>query len=74
MNSKTHFNFSANRCYPLPYVANARPSDLNATFTNVVTLTCIRGHRFFPRKLPAQDITCHDDHRWRPLRSKCERK
>ncbi|ELU16611.1 hypothetical protein CAPTEDRAFT_220964 [Capitella teleta] len=63
---------SDQRCFPLPYVANATPSTTDTDFGVVSTLTCIRGHRFNPGKLRQKTMTCKGDGWWNPILTHCD--
>jgi len=44
----------ADRCFPLPYVANATPTTTDADYWTVSQLNCYSGHRFFISFLTTQ--------------------
>ncbi|CAD5112150.1 DgyrCDS1389 [Dimorphilus gyrociliatus] len=61
------------RCYPLPFVANAEPSDLNATWGHSVELTCDKGHSFSSTGIVSKKkTTCKQSGKWRPILPSCE--
>lgn len=60
------------RCYPLPFVANAEPSDLNATWGHSVELTCDKGHSFSTTGIVSKKkTTCKQSSKWRPILPSC---
>jgi hypothetical protein len=64
----------ADRCFPLPYVANATPSTTDADYWTMSTLTCIKGHRFFTNghELASAIMTCQPNGWWNPILTSCE--
>jgi len=67
--------WSADRCFPLPYVANATPSTTDANYWTVSTLSCYRGHRFFigGSELDSMIMTCQNNGWWSPILTACKR-
>ena len=67
----------ADRCFPLPYVANATPDATDAVFGETRTLRCIDGHRFEGRiNSISRSMRCQPSTgRWYPSSlPACERK
>jgi len=67
--------FSADRCFPLPYVANATPSTTDTDYWTVSRLTCYKGHRFFTgvSELDWLTMTCLSNGWWSPVLTACKR-
>ena len=66
---------SEDRCFPLPFVANATPSTTDANHWTVSTLTCYRGHRFFVggAEVDSKNMVCQSNDWWYPILTACER-
>ena len=66
---------SADRCFPLPYVANATPSTTDADYWTTSVLRCYRGHRFFvgESELDWMTMTCQSNGWWSPILTACKR-
>lgn len=71
--SDTISDCQTDRCFPLPYVANATPSSTEANYWNQSTLTCIVGHRFFinGQESDQQIMTCQQNGWWYPILTAC---
>ena len=66
---------SADRCFPLPYVANATPSTTDAEYWTLSVLTCYKGHRFFVggSEYDFMSMTCQTNGWWSPVLTYCQR-
>lgn len=63
-----------NRCFPLPYVANATPSTTDANFWTKSTLTCIPGHKFMRAngEFSKDVMVCQENGWWNPILTSCK--
>lgn len=63
-----------NRCFPLPYVANATPSTTNADYWTKSTLTCFSGHKFMRADggFSKDVMLCQENGWWSPILTSCE--
>ena len=67
------FVCTANRCVPLLYVPNSKPSTTNAVIGSTVTITCNTGY-FFENNVKSRTMQCKTPGVWDPLLPACDRK